>query len=87
MIQSHLMVRLYVTTSLFSSWDNQFYPKMNESGGMMLIVDCDNEKGGMKIRDNFLIDFEKNQMVLLELMKQDIPAVIAHLIFGFKLIY
>ncbi len=51
--------RLYVTTSLFSSWDNQFYPKMNESGGMMLIVDCDNEKGGMKIRDNFLIDFGK----------------------------
>ena len=76
--------RLYVTTSLFSSWDNQFYPKMNESGGMMLIVDCDNEKGGMNIRDNFLIDFEMNQMVPLEPMKQGILAVIAHLIFGFK---
>ncbi|MAI84956.1 MAG: selenium-binding protein [Rickettsiales bacterium] len=49
--------RLFVTTSLFSSWDNQFYPKMNSTGGMMLIVDCDNEKGGMKIRDDFLIDF------------------------------
>ncbi len=51
--------RLFVTTSLFSSWDNQFYPKMNDSGGMMLIVDCDNENGGMKIRDDFLIDFGK----------------------------
>ena len=51
--------RLFVTTSLFSSWDNQFYPKINDSGGMMLIVDCDNEKGGMKIRDDFLIDFGK----------------------------
>jgi len=49
--------RLFVTTSLFSSWDNQFYPKMNESGGMMLIVDCDNINGGMKIRDDFMIDF------------------------------
>ncbi len=51
--------RLFVTTSLFSSWDNQFYPKMNDSGGMMLIVDCDNKNGGMKIRDDFLIDFGK----------------------------
>jgi selenium-binding protein 1 len=49
--------RLFVTTSLLSSWDNQFYPSMNDSGGMMVIVDCDNENGGMKIRDDFLIDF------------------------------
>ena len=46
-----------VTTSLFSSWDNQFYPKMNDSGGMMLIVDCDNVNGGMKIRSDFIVDF------------------------------
>ena len=51
--------RLFVTTSLFSSWDKQFYPKMNESGGMMLIVDCDNINGGMKIRNDFMIDFGK----------------------------
>ncbi len=51
--------RLFVTTSLFSSWDNQFYPKMSKSGGMMLIVECDNEKGGMKIREDFLVDFGK----------------------------
>ena len=51
--------RLFVTTSLFSSWDNQFYPKMKDSGGMMLIVDCDNKNGGMRIRDDFIIDFGK----------------------------
>ena len=49
--------RLYVTTSLFSTWDNQFYPKMKENGGQLLIVDCDVEKGGMTIRDDFAIDF------------------------------
>lgn len=51
--------RLYVTTSLFSTWDNQFYPTMKQDGGVMLIVDCDVENGGMKIRDDFLIDFGK----------------------------
>ena len=30
---------------------------MNETGGMMLIVDCDNINGGMSIREDFLIDF------------------------------
>jgi len=32
---------------------------MKENGGMMLIVDCDPENGGMKIRENFMIDFDK----------------------------
>lgn len=49
--------RLYVTTSLFSTWDNQFYPDMKSAGGVMVIVDCDNENGGMTIREDFLIDF------------------------------
>jgi selenium-binding protein 1 len=49
--------RLFVTTSLFSTWDNQFYPKMKENGGQLLIVDCDVENGGMAIRDDFAIDF------------------------------
>ena len=49
--------RLFVTTSLFSTWDNQFYPKMKDNGGQLLIVDCDVEKGGMVIRDDFAIDF------------------------------
>lgn len=51
--------RLYVTTSLFSTWDNQFYPDMKQAGGVMLIVDCDNENGGMKINEDFLVDFGK----------------------------
>jgi selenium-binding protein 1 len=51
--------RLYVTTSLFSTWDNQFYPEMKSDGGVMLVVDCDVENGGMTIRDDFLIDFGK----------------------------
>lgn len=51
--------RLYVTTSLFSTWDNQFYPGMKDNGGVMLIVDCDVENGGMKIREDFMVDFGK----------------------------
>ena len=49
--------RLFVTTSLFSTWDNQFYPKMKDNGGQLFIVDCDTENGGMSIRKNFAIDF------------------------------
>lgn len=49
--------RLYVTTSLFSTWDNGFYPEMKNTGSAMLIVDCDPVNGGMKIKDNFFIDF------------------------------
>ena len=49
--------RLYVTTSLFSTWDNQFYPQMKEAGGCMVMLDCDNEKGGMRLNDKFFVDF------------------------------
>merc|ERR1712184_210392 len=31
--------RLYVTTSLFSPWDKQFYPDMCDKGSMMLMID------------------------------------------------
>lgn len=51
--------RLYVTSSLFSSWDNQFYPAMNAEGSYMLQIDCDLEKGGLSINKNFYIDFGK----------------------------
>ena len=33
--------RLYVTTSLFSTWDNQFYPDIRTKGGVMVQIDCD----------------------------------------------
>jgi len=51
--------RLYVTTSLFSTWDNQFYPGMKEAGGVMVQVDCDDETGGMSVNSDFFIDFGK----------------------------
>ncbi len=49
--------RLYVTTSLFSTWDNQFYPEIRTKGGCMLMVDCDTGNGGMNINKNFFVDF------------------------------
>ncbi|WP_025770982.1 selenium-binding family protein [Thioalkalivibrio sp. HK1] len=51
--------RLYVTDSLFSTWDNQFYPDMKEKGGCMIQVDCDIETGGLKINPDFFVDFSK----------------------------
>lgn len=51
--------RLYVTSSLYSVWDNQFYPSMAESGSWMVAIDCDTENGGMKLRDDFFVDFGK----------------------------
>ncbi len=51
--------RLYVTNSLYSPWDNQFYPKMAEQGSWMMQLDCDTENGGMKINEKFFVDFGK----------------------------
>ena len=51
--------RLYVTSSLLSSWDNQFYPDMANVGSYLLQVDCDTEKGGLSLNENFLVDFGK----------------------------
>lgn len=49
--------RLYATTSLFSSWDNQFYPGMKDKGAQMYLIDCDTENGGMQINLDFVVDF------------------------------
>ena len=49
--------RLYVTDSLFSTWDNQFYSQLASQGSVLLQIDCDTENGGMKINQNFLVDF------------------------------
>ncbi|KAK9501062.1 hypothetical protein O3M35_002176 [Rhynocoris fuscipes] len=51
--------RLYVTTSLFSVWDNQVYPEMAANGSALMKVDVDTEKGGLKVDENFLVDFGK----------------------------
>uniref|UniRef100_A0A914X723 Methanethiol oxidase n=1 Tax=Plectus sambesii TaxID=2011161 RepID=A0A914X723_9BILA len=49
--------RLYVTTSLYSIWDRQFYPTLTQAGGVMLQVDVDTTKGGLRLNPDFLIDF------------------------------
>jgi selenium-binding protein 1 len=45
--------RLYVTNSLYSTWDNQFYPGLKS---WMLRVDCPPE-GGMEVDRDFFVDF------------------------------
>lgn len=49
--------RLWVSTSLYSPWDKQFYPDMCTRGSMMLQVDCDIVNGGMTLNEDFLVDF------------------------------
>lgn len=51
--------RLYVTTSLFSNWDKQFYPELVEKGACLLQIDVDVCKGGMKVNPKFLVNFGK----------------------------
>eukprot|EP00755_Sulcionema_specki_P029452 Sspe_Gene.1924::Locus_640_Transcript_1_1_Confidence_1.000_Length_1626::g.1924::m.1924/K17285/SELENBP1; selenium-binding protein 1 len=51
--------RLYVSTSLFSVWDKQFYPDMIDKGAQLLQVDVDTEKGGLTVNPNFIVDFGK----------------------------
>ncbi len=45
--------RLYVTNSLYSTWDNQFYPELRS---WLLRVNCLPE-GGMEIDPEFFVDF------------------------------
>lgn len=49
--------RLYWTTSLFSSWDNQFFPEERERGSVMLKADVDPRAGTMSLDEDFLVDF------------------------------
>jgi selenium-binding protein 1 len=48
--------RLYVTNSLYSSWDDQFYPAIGKQGSTLLQIDCD-PAGGMKLNEKFFVDF------------------------------
>jgi selenium-binding protein 1 len=45
--------RLYVTNSLYSTWDNQFYPGLRS---WLLRVNC-SPQGGMEIDSDFFVDF------------------------------
>ena len=49
--------RLYVTSSLYSPWDNMFYPDMKSKGSYFLQLDCDTVNGGMKLNQDFMVDF------------------------------
>ena len=49
--------RLYWTTSLFSSWDEQFYPEEGERGSVMLKADVNPRRGTMSLDEDFLVDF------------------------------
>lgn len=49
--------RLYVTNSLYSTWDNQFYPAIAEEGSYMLRIECDTKSGGLTVNEDFFVDF------------------------------
>lgn len=51
--------RLYVTSSLFSPWDKHFYPDAVKAGSFLVKIDVDTEKGGLKLDEEFLVDFGK----------------------------
>lgn len=58
--------RLYVTTSIFKSWDKQFYPDHVENGSTMVKLDVDVKNGGLKLDEQFLVDFgaDKDDILL-----------------------
>lgn len=49
--------RLYVTNSLHSAWDKQFYPGMIEKGSQLLKIDVNTKSGGMALDSDFVVDF------------------------------
>ncbi|MFD1645989.1 selenium-binding family protein [Haloarchaeobius litoreus] len=49
--------RLYWTTSLYSTWDDQFFPEERERGSVMLKADVNPRKGTMTLDEEFLVDF------------------------------
>ena len=76
--------RLYVTDSLASSWDNQFYPNIAKQGSLMLQVDTDTDKGGLKLNDKFLVDFGKEPDGPARRTRCDSRPAIRRRIFGNK---
>jgi selenium-binding protein 1 len=49
--------RLYWTSSLYSSWDDQFFPEEAERGSVMLKADVDPRRGTLTLDEDFLVDF------------------------------
>jgi len=48
--------RVYLTNSLYSSWDEQFYPEGVR--GWMAKLDVDGNGGGMRLDPNFFLEFD-----------------------------
>ncbi|SEP65062.1 selenium-binding protein SBP56-related protein [Natrinema salaciae] len=49
--------RLYFTTSLYSTWDDQFFPDEGKQGSVMLKADVNPRTGSMTLDETFLVDF------------------------------
>ena len=50
--------RLYVTNSLYTAYDKQFYPQLVEKGGQMIMIDVDLDNNAkMTLNRDFLVDF------------------------------
>ncbi|MCH8828464.1 MAG: selenium-binding family protein [Planctomycetes bacterium] len=49
--------RLYVTNSLLSKWDNDFYPDIAKQGSYLLQINCGGKNGGMSLNEDFFVDF------------------------------
>jgi selenium-binding protein 1 len=49
--------RLYVTNSLLSRWDDQFYPDLATQGSHLIQIDCNTESGGLTLNKAFFVDF------------------------------
>ena len=54
--------RLYATNSLYSPWDNQFYPGIKEQGSWLVQIDCDTAAGGMEVNPKFFVDFGREPL-------------------------
>ncbi|MGH2735538.1 MAG: selenium-binding protein SBP56-related protein, partial [Actinomycetota bacterium] len=48
--------RVYLTNSLYLSWDEQFYP--DGINGWMTRIDVDSNGGGMTVNPDFLVEFD-----------------------------
>lgn len=49
--------RLYWTTSLYSTWDDMFFPDEADRGSVMLKADVDTKNGTLDLDEDFLVDF------------------------------
>lgn len=46
-----------MTNSVFSNWDQQFYPELVDKGSHMLQIDVNTEEGSLVIYPDFFVDF------------------------------